>query len=99
MVEIVAHSSSTLHNFVPGILTRPKRKSGGVIFSVEEAREYALALFQAIAETAREDVLAETLRRKKREDRLQALGFEDLSNEQRKEQLAKNVALLDWPKE
>jgi transcriptional regulator with XRE-family HTH domain len=37
-------------------------------------------------------------RRTAREDRLRALGFENQSDEQRREQLAKNVALQDWPK-
>lgn len=30
--------------------------------------------------------------------RLRALGYEEPTNEQRKDNLAKNVALLDWPK-
>ena len=38
-------------------------------------------------------------KRKNREDRLHALGFEDLSRDKRKELLARNVALQDWPKE
>ena len=33
-----------------------------------------------------------------REDRLRALGFEDPGDEQRKEYLARNVALQDWPR-
>ncbi len=37
-------------------------------------------------------------RRVAREDRLRALGFEDPSDQQRREQLARNVALRDWPK-
>ena len=37
-------------------------------------------------------------KRENREDRLRALGFEDPSGNQRKEQLARNVALQDWPK-
>ena len=37
-------------------------------------------------------------KRKDREDRLHALGFEDLSRERRKELLARNVALQDWPR-
>ena len=37
-------------------------------------------------------------KRESREDRLRALGFEDLTGNQRKEQLARNVALQDWPK-
>jgi len=45
------------------------------------------------------DVLAvSSFRRKKREDRLRALGFEDLIPEQRKAFLATNIALLSWPK-
>ena len=31
-------------------------------------------------------------------DRLRTLGFEDPSSEQRREQLARNVAMRDWPK-
>jgi len=37
-------------------------------------------------------------RRISREDRLRALGFEEPSEEQRREQLARNVAMRDWPK-
>ena len=39
-----------------------------------------------------------SLRRKKLEARLCALGFEDLSLEQRKALLATSIALLSWPK-
>lgn len=38
-------------------------------------------------------------KRKHREDRLRALGFEDPDDNQRREQLARNVALQDWPKQ
>jgi len=34
-----------------------------------------------------------------REDRLRALGFEEPTAEQRKENLALNVALREWPKD
>ena len=37
-------------------------------------------------------------RRRIREDRLLALGFENPNNEQRREQLAKNMALKNWPR-
>lgn len=37
-------------------------------------------------------------RRVAREDRLRALGFDEPSDEQRKENLALNVALREWPK-
>ena len=36
--------------------------------------------------------------RKNREDRLRALGFQDLSRDQRRQMLARNVALRDWPR-
>lgn len=36
-------------------------------------------------------------RRVSREDRLRALGFEEPSEEQRREQLARSVAMRDWP--
>ena len=45
-------------------------------------------------------VLGSAARRKRmgREDRLRRLGFEDPDSDQRREQLARNVALQDWPK-
>ena len=39
-----------------------------------------------------------TSKRVEREDRLRGLGFEDPSDEQRREQLGRNVAMRDWPK-
>ena len=43
--------------------------------------------------------LGDTANRKKadREERLRGLGFEDPGREQRREQLARNMALRDWP--
>lgn len=38
-------------------------------------------------------------RRVAREERLRALGFEEPSDEERREQLARNVAMLNWPQE
>ena len=40
---------------------------------------------------------AATQRRAAREERLRGLGFEDPGYEQRREQLARNMALRDWP--
>lgn len=51
----------------------------------------ALEQARALGETA-------TSRRTRREDRLRALGFEDPTNDERRERLARNVALKDWPK-
>lgn len=53
-----------------------------VVRAIEQAR--------ALGDTA-------SRRRTSREERLRALGFEEPTSEQRREQLAKNVALKDWP--
>ena len=45
---------------------------------------------RAVADTA-------TQRRVAREERLRNLGFEDPGREQRREQLARNMALREWP--
>jgi hypothetical protein len=37
-------------------------------------------------------------RRTAREERLRALGYKELSDEQRRDQLNRTVAMLDWPK-
>ena len=50
-------------------------------------------------ERARDLGVAATRSRATREDRLRALGFEDPDRERRREQLASNVALQDWPKQ
>ena len=53
-----------------------------VVSAIEDA--------QALGEAA-------TRRRTAREERLRKLGFEDPGREQRREQLARNMALRDWP--
>ena len=53
-----------------------------VVYSIEQA--------QALGNAA-------TQRRVAREERLRDLGFEDPEHEQRREQLARNMALRDWP--
>ena len=50
----------------------------------------AIAEAQALGDAA-------TRRRATREERLRNLGFEDPGREQRREQLARNMALRDWP--
>jgi len=37
-------------------------------------------------------------KRQEREDRLQGLGYDDPSEDERRDNLGRNVALLDWPK-
>ncbi len=57
----------------------------------EERVLHAIEQVRALGDSA-------SLRRTTREDRLRALGFEEPSDEQRKDQLARNVALQNWPK-
>lgn len=40
---------------------------------------------------------AETKRRMNREERLRSLGFEERTNDERRETLAQNMAMQDWP--
>ncbi|MEL6195537.1 MAG: hypothetical protein AAFZ38_01430 [Myxococcota bacterium] len=53
-------------------------------------------LVQALRQARALDEAA-TRRRTAREDRLRALGFEDPTNDERRERLARNAALKDWP--
>ena len=65
-------------------------------------KRIALALRKLRGETltVREELEDEAERRRvAREDRLRALGFEEPTAEQRKENLALNVALREWPKD
>lgn len=57
---------------------------------VEDRIGQALQQARDLGETA-------TNRRTRREDRLRSLGFEDPTNDERREWLARNAALKDWP--
>ena len=55
-------------------------------------------LGEAVAQSANCGVAdAATRRRAAREERLRKLGFEDSGHAQRREQLARNIALRKWP--
>lgn len=64
------------------LLSEERIEEDRVVSAIEEAR--------ALGEAA-------TRRRAAREERLHNLGFEDPGREQRREQLARNMALRDWP--
>lgn len=65
------------------LLAADNLDEGRIVEALQQAR--------ALGETA-------TSRRTRREDRLRALGFEDPTNDERRERLARNAALKDWPK-
>ena len=64
------------------LLSEERIEEDRVVGAIEEA--------QALGDAA-------TQRREAREERLRNLGFEDPGREQRREQLARNMALQDWP--
>lgn len=64
------------------LLSEERIEEDRVVGAIEEA--------QALGDAA-------TRRRDAREERLRNLGFEAPGREQRREQLARNIALLDWP--
>ena len=64
------------------LLSEERIDEDRVVNAIEEA--------QALGDAA-------TRRRVAREERLRNLGFEDPGREQRREQLARNMALRDWP--
>ena len=64
------------------LLSEERIDEDRVVSAIEEA--------QALGDAA-------TRRRAAREERLRKLGFEDPGREQRREQLARNMALRDWP--
>ena len=64
------------------LLSEERIDEDHVVNAIEEA--------QALGDAA-------TRRRAAREERLRNLGFEDPGHEQRREQLARNMALRDWP--
>ena len=64
------------------LLSKERIEEDRVVGAIEQAR-----------------VLGDTANRKRadREERLRGLGFEDPGREQRREQLARNMTLRDWP--
>ena len=72
----------------------------GIVATLRLAWACARAAWRCASIAARDGapLLDAESRRISREDRLRALGFEEPTAEQRKENLALNVALRDWPK-
>ncbi len=62
------------------------------------ARDALAAVRAAKAPVGPGAILEPEARHHARVDRLRSLGYEEPSDEQRREQLNRNVAMLDWPK-
>ena len=78
----------------------PLANPRGIVATLRLAWACARAAWRCASIAARDGapLLDAESRRVSRETRLRALGFEEPTAEQRKENLALNVALRDWPK-
>ncbi len=82
----------------PRFLNQPLSEGGTPLLAVLSAASLDEQLASALVLEAKALSAQAETRRVSREDRLRTLGFEDPSSEQRREQLARNVAMRDWPK-
>lgn len=84
----------TAHQQVAALERRLQRAVNCLVaYSIADPTEVCESTLDILAPEWRQKVRRET-----REIRLREAGFEEPTREQRKEQLAKNVALQDWPK-
>ncbi len=88
-------SASPLH---PRFVRQPLAEESPALIDILRGDALDESAIKSLARDAKELVHRAENRRVAREDRLRALGFEDPSDEQRREQLARNVAMRDWPK-
>ena len=82
----------------PRFLRQPLTEGAPPLLDVLSANSLDEPLVLSLLREARGVEEATAARRVEREQRLRELGFEEPSDEQRREQLARNIALRDWPK-
>ncbi len=82
----------------PRFLRQPLREGGTPLLDAMSAEVIDEPLVSSLVREAKALGERAVTRRVSREDRLRAIGFEEPSEEQRSEQLARNVAMRDWPK-
>ena len=93
--DIGITSTNPLH---PRFVRQPVTEQAPALIDLLRGDAIDELAIKSLAREAKELLQGAEGRRAAREDRLRALGFEDPSNEQRREQLARNVAMRDWPK-
>jgi predicted transcriptional regulator len=93
--EVGITSASPLH---PRFVRQPLAEEASALIDILCGDVLDVSAIKTLARDAKELVHRAEKRRVEREDRLRAAGFEDPSDEQRREQLARNVAMRDWPK-
>jgi len=82
----------------PRFLNQALTETGNSLLAALSATSIDEQLVSSLVREAKALGEQAEVRRISREERLRALGFEDPSDEQRREQLARNVAMRDWPK-
>jgi len=95
LADVGITSASPLH---PRFVRQPLAEKAPALIEVLRRDALDEPTISSLAREAKELVQRADNRRVAREDRLRALGFEDPSDEQRREQLARNVAMRDRPK-
>lgn len=95
LADVGITSGSPLH---ARFVRQPLAEGTPTLIDVLRADALDEAAIKSLARDARGLAQHVETRRVAREDRLRSLGFEDLSQEQRRKQLARNVAMRDWPK-
>lgn len=82
----------------PRFLRQALTEGGPSLLEALSAESIDESLVSSLAREAKALGEQAQLRRTSREERLRALGFDSPSDAQRREQLARNVAMRDWPK-
>jgi transcriptional regulator with XRE-family HTH domain len=82
----------------PRFLRQPLSDGGTPLIEALSAESIDEQLISSLVREAKSLGKQAESRRVSREERLRSLGFEEPSDEQRREQLGRNVALRDWPK-
>lgn len=94
LAEVGITSFTPLH---PRFVRQPLTEGAPALIDVLRADTLDEVAIKSLARDAKELVQRVERRRLSREDRLRALGFEEPSDDERRDQLARNVGMRDWP--
>jgi len=95
LLDVGVTSETPLH---PRFVRQALAEGTPSLFDFLRRDELDEAAIKSLARDAKVLVSRTESRRLDREERLRALGFDEPSDEQRRDQLARNAAMRDWPK-
>lgn len=100
LLQLLANAGVTSATSIsPRFVRQPLTDGAPSLLDVLKADPLDEQLVSKLVQEARALEGSAEARRLSREQRLASLGFEEPSDEQRKEQLARNIALREWPKD